>query len=418
MLKVLLDTTLAVKVMDKEGYNTYVPKSQVRLSEDGEYVIAAKQWIIDSKNLNQDLVSVDETIGLKLERIDDETGKVYNLSKDNSKCYKRKLYLNKRRNMLIFNFKTNVYAIPNNSEGLYTNENGLIYLGNYEDGYSFDNQIEEYFERVKEVKEVVKEIETKVKEEVFDFNKTVKHVEFETIKSCVKNDIPVYLYGPAGSGKNFTLQQIAEELELEFYFTNSVQQEFKITGFIDAGGTYHETEFYKAFTQGGLFFLDEMDASIPEVLVLLNAAIANGYFEFPNGKEYADPDFRVVAAGNTIGSGADEQYTGRLILDQATLDRFVSIEFNYDRNIELHLAKGNVELVDFIRGLRDKSQETGIRMTFSYRAITNVTKLEETGMELGKILMIAVFKGLDKDTVSTLREKYSTNKYYRAMVAA
>ena len=55
---------------------------------------------------------------------------------------------------------------------------------------------------------------------------------------------------------------------------------------------------------GGLFFLDEMDASIPEVLVLLNAAIANGYFEFPNGKITAHEDFRVVAAGNTVGSGA------------------------------------------------------------------------------------------------------------------
>lgn len=103
----------------------------------------------------------------------------------------------------------------------------------------------------------------------------VRHYQYTTIKACVSSDIPVYLYGPAGTGKNFTLQQIAEDEGLEFYFTNSVQQEYKLTGFIDAGGVYHETEFYKAFTNGGLFFLDEMDASIPEVLVLLNAAIAN-----------------------------------------------------------------------------------------------------------------------------------------------
>ena len=207
--------------------------------------------------------------------------------------------------------------------------------------------------------------------------------------------------------------EIAKDLNLDFYFTNSVQQEYKLTGFTDAGGNYHETEFYKAFTKGGLFFLDEMDASIPEVLVLLNAAIANGYFEFPNGKVFAHENFRVVAAGNTIGSGADELYTGRLVLDQATLDRFVSIEFNYDINIEMKLANGNADLVSFIESLRKRAENIGVRATFSYRCIMSVTKLEGK-MELEKILKIAVFKGMDNDTINTLKMA-STNKYFAAM---
>lgn len=33
------------------------------------------------------------------------------------------------------------------------------------------------------------------------------------IKCCLENSIPVYLAGPAGSGKNFTVEQIAKELE-------------------------------------------------------------------------------------------------------------------------------------------------------------------------------------------------------------
>lgn len=243
--------------------------------------------------------------------------------------------------------------------------------------------------------------------------KNVKHEKYEEIKVCIESDIPVYLYGPAGSGKNYTLQEISKDLGLDFYFTNSVQQEYKITGFIDAGGIYHETEFYKAFTQGGLFFLDEMDASIPEVLVLLNAAIANRYFEFPNGKADAHEDFRVVAAGNTVGSGADEQYVGRLVLDQATLDRFVLIEFDYDKNIELKLAKGNEELVEFIRELRKRANDMGIRTTFSYRAIITVTKLEGK-LELKNILAIAVYKGLEKDTITILKNHGSTNRYMMA----
>lgn len=247
-------------------------------------------------------------------------------------------------------------------------------------------------------------------------NGEIKHEKFGQIKVCVENDIPVYLAGPAGSGKNHTLEQIARELELDFYFTNSVQQEYKITGFIDAGGIYHETEFYKAFTNGGIFFLDEMDASIPEVLVLLNAAIANKYFEFPNGKVSAHEDFRVVAAGNTVGNGADEQYTGRLTLDQATLDRFVIIEFDYSQKIELYLAHGNTDLVDFIRDLRTQAKEKGVRATFSYRAITMVTKLEGK-IELVEVLVMAVFKGLDKDTINTFKST-GYSKYYTAMKKA
>lgn len=246
----------------------------------------------------------------------------------------------------------------------------------------------------------------------------VKHSKHDLIKTCISNDLPVYLVGEAGTGKNFTLQAIAEELGMSFYFTNSVQQEYKITGFIDAGGKYHETEFYKAFLNGGVFFLDEIDASIPEVLVLLNAAIANRYFEFPNGKITAHKDFRVVAAGNTVGSGASELYTGRLVLDSATLDRFVVIEFDYDQNIEMALAKGNEQLVTFIRGLRTFCKSNGIRATFSYRMIMSVTALENAGVALNDILKIAVLKGMNQDTVRTIRPNIlEANKYASALLA-
>jgi MoxR-like ATPase len=245
-------------------------------------------------------------------------------------------------------------------------------------------------------------------------NGEVKHEKFEQIKTCVENNIPVFLLGPAGSGKNHTLEQIAKELDLDFYFTNSIQQEYKLTGFIDAGGTYHETEFYKAFTKGGLFFLDEMDASIPEVLVLLNAAIANKYFEFPNGKVTAHEGFRVVSAGNTVGNGADENYTGRMTLDQATLDRFAIIHFDYSKTIELHLAKGNTELVEFVENLRAQAKNKGVRATFSYRCITMVEKLEGK-LALTEILAIAIFKGMDKDTVNTFRPELINNKYCTAL---
>lgn len=246
-------------------------------------------------------------------------------------------------------------------------------------------------------------------------NGEVHHDRYEEIKCCLECGIPVYLAGPAGSGKNHTVEQIAKELGWNFYFSNSVQQEYKLTGFIDAGGKFHETEFYKACTDENecVFFLDEMDASIPEVLVLLNAAIANGYFEFPNGRVNFD-HVHFVAAGNTVGNGADDMYTGRMVLDQATLDRFAIIDFDYCLKIEMAITKNNAELVEFIHQLRDEAKNKGIRATFSYRCMTMITKLENNGMNLDMAIKISIVKGLDKDTINTFSPSGYT-KYHKAL---
>lgn len=247
----------------------------------------------------------------------------------------------------------------------------------------------------------------------------VKHEKYNQIKSCLSVDIPVYLAGPAGCGKNYTVEQICKEMGWGFYFSNSVQQEYKLTGFVDANGKFHDTEFYKACTDENecVFFLDEMDASIPDVLILLNAAIANGYFEFPTGKVTLDK-VHFVAAGNTVGNGADELYTGRAVIDQATLDRFAIIEFDYSEKVELGITNGNSELVNFVHSLRDQAQSNGIRATFSYRCLSMVTELEKTGeLTLSEILTIAVFKGLDADTVATFR-RAGDGRYWDAFRAA
>lgn len=252
----------------------------------------------------------------------------------------------------------------------------------------------------------------------------VRHEKYDAIKACLKAGIPVYLAGPAGSGKNYTVEQICRELGWKFFFSNSIQQEYKLTGFIDAGGSYHTTEFYKACTSNEdcVFFLDEIDASIPEVLVLLNAAIANGYFEFPEGRVDLDK-VHFVAAGNTVGSGADDLYTGRMVIDQATLDRFAIIEFGYDERVEMSLAENDRDLVRFIHKLRKSAEDHGIRATFSYRAIMMVVKLRKTGgLDMVSIMKIAVLKGLDRDTVKQLVAGAELNacsdKWSRAAVEA
>ena len=84
--------------------------------------------------------------------------------------------------------------------------------------------------------EIIPKIETPKIEVKLEENGEVRHEKYEQIKTCLECGIPVYLAGPAGSGKNYTVEQIANELGWNFYFSNSVQQEYKLTGFIDAGG--------------------------------------------------------------------------------------------------------------------------------------------------------------------------------------
>lgn len=245
--------------------------------------------------------------------------------------------------------------------------------------------------------------EIRMPERTYKFTEPL-HEKFDEVTAIVSQDIPVYLTGKAGTGKNVICKQVAKALGLDFYFTNAVTQEYKLTGFIDANGTYQGTQFYQAFTKGGLFFLDEMDASIPETLVILNAAIANRYFDFPTGKVDAHPDFRVVAAGNTVGTGADSEYTGRYCLDEASLDRFAMVEISYSRQIEDALSNGDSELVNFAHTFRDITEKAGLKCLFSYRTITRVAKLKSM-LPLKEVLKISLLKGLDVDDINILKSE-------------
>ena len=241
----------------------------------------------------------------------------------------------------------------------------------------------------------------------------VQHEKFETVLKFVANDEPVFLTGPAGSGKNVLCKQVADVLDIPFYFSNAVTQEYKLTGFTDANGNYQETQFYKAFKDGGLFMLDEIDASIPEVLVILNAAIANRYFDFPApvGFVKANKNFRVIAAGNTFGTGADYDYVGRNQLDAASLDRFAMVKIDYSPAIEQNVAMGNTELLNFCRGFRKAADKAGIKALVSYRAIGRMAKMLQI-MDDADCLNSCLIKGMEVDDLNIIiKELPADNKY-------
>lgn len=240
----------------------------------------------------------------------------------------------------------------------------------------------------------------------------VQHEMFETILKYVTANVPVFMSGPAGTGKSSIAKSAAKALDMEFYFSGAVQDIYKFTGFVDANGHYSKTQFYDFCCNGGVFFLDEMDASIPEVLVALNAAIANRYFDFPCGKVELNENCRFICAGNTYGTGADAEYTGRYQLDAATLDRFAVVNIDYSKDIFNAVTNGNKDLIAFIYDLRKASNAVGVNMILSYRCAQNVTAMESVGLDTASCIKQCIAKGLSKDAAHMISERLTVNNKY------
>lgn len=235
---------------------------------------------------------------------------------------------------------------------------------------------------------------------------------FENILHLVAAHENVYLYGPAGSGKNTIAEQIAEALGVEFYYQNTLVTKFDVSGYKNAQGEYEETPFYKAWKNGGLFFADELDNSTAEAIIALNAALANGYYTFPNSGEKVakHPDFYCIAAGNTNGQGATEEYCGRYQMDESSRDRFAFIEIGYNVKVEESICGGHLDILEFVRDLRSVTKSLQIKLICGYRAISRLAKFYD--MDTKFVLDSFIFKGIAKDDTREIAAALSSkNKY-------
>lgn len=213
----------------------------------------------------------------------------------------------------------------------------------------------------------------------------------------------VCLVGPAGSGKTTLAKQIAGLLGAKFYFTGAVSNEYKLTGFIDAGGNTIRTPFREAYEKGGLFLFDEIDGSSAGAVLAFNNALANGSMDFPDGNIPMHPDFYCIAAANTYWGGADMTYIGRNQLDGASLDRFIMIRFDYDEDLERALC-GDDDFCRRVQRYRAACASHRIQHIISPRAAIVGAKLLKAGMSLQFVEQTVVFKGLPKEQVDKIKE--------------
>lgn len=253
---------------------------------------------------------------------------------------------------------------------------------------------------------------------VVDGKKTTTKTEkvldpnFENILHLVAAHENVYLYGPAGSGKNTIAEQIADALGVEFYYQNTLVTKFDVSGYKNAQGEFEETPFYKAWKNGGLFFADELDNSTAEAIIALNAALANGYYTFPNSGEKVakHPDFYCIAAGNTNGQGATEEYCGRYQMDESSRDRFAFIEIGYNAKVEESICGGHLDILEFVRDLRSVTKSLQIKLICGYRAISRLAKFYDMSTKF--VLDSFIFKGLAVDDIREIAAALSSkNKY-------
>lgn len=240
--------------------------------------------------------------------------------------------------------------------------------------------------------------------------------DFEDIVEDVNEGYFPYLWGAAGCGKTHTAEQVAKALGLRFYTQTTVQFAHDVRGYGNAAGEYVPTPFYEAFSGGGMYFQDEYDRSNPEASVVLNTALANGYYDFPViGRVQAHPQFRFMAAGNTRMQGADEEYVSGQVQDASSRDRVVFYEMSYDRRVELPcMAQGDEELVNFVEDVRRAIKNLRISHVVSYRE-TKYMKARENKKE--KALIRSAFKGLETDTIRLIygELKDKNNAWAKAM---
>jgi ribosome modulation factor len=252
----------------------------------------------------------------------------------------------------------------------------------------------------------VMRLEIKTPHAIKDLGEKARHKQFRELFLLVSARLSVMMVGPAGSGKTTACEQVAEALGLSFFVQGATTGTHELLGYKDAHGTYHTTAFRHAFEHGGFICMDEIDAGDAGAILVLNAALANGYMTFPDSphpvKRHAD--FYVVACANTFGHGADRQYVGRNQLDAATLDRFARLAWQYDERLERAIA-GNDRWTDRVQKLRAAAAAEKVRIVISPRASIYGARAQANGATQAECEDWFVFSGTDADSRSRIERK-------------
>lgn len=214
--------------------------------------------------------------------------------------------------------------------------------------------------------------------------------EFEQIMHLVSLRKNIMLVGPTGCGKTHVASSVARARTDNNNFgsisvTYGMSKSDLLGLYVPMGESgqfvYVPSTFVHLYENGGTFLIDEMDNGDPNTFGIINQASSNNEFwlpirpERPHVKRH--PDFVLIAAANTYGTGADMQYVGRAQLDRATLDRFKSgvVEMDYSPTVEKALI--DPEVLRWGLRIRNNIKKYNLHEVMSTRFLIDMTDLKK-----------------------------------------
>jgi len=148
------------------------------------------------------------------------------------------------------------------------------------------------------------------------------------------------IHGEAGTGKSFAGRASAKAMGIPYRecIMGPSDPASKILGLRMIDGSIVRTAVREAWEHGGVLLFDEVCASNPAVLTVLNNAIESRFLAFPDATIEQHADCRIMLADNTDGERVSTHYTTRRVLDPAFLSRFYRFEWTRDEALETAVA--------------------------------------------------------------------------------
>ena len=165
----------------------------------------------------------------------------------------------------------------------------------------------------------------------------------------------------------------------------------------------------------GLFFFDEYDNSQSAATVCFNNLLEKGEYTFPNGETLRlDENHKIIAAGNTNGQGATEEYNDRYQMDESNRSRFMFVPVTYDPAVEKSIVGESNDILDFINDMRRVRDEIGIKLILGYREIKRLKRYEDDD-DPAELLDNMLIKGMEQDTINEIAARLNgSTKWHKA----